>query len=426
MQKRDLLKTIVLFFVIIGVTVGSAILLNTVTGPKIAQDAADRKAKEEAAQLGAVGEVFPGAQGFKDITADLELVDGVSKVYEETSGQGYAFIATKTGYSQPVTVTVGVSNGVIVGIKVEVGTGDWAVDASVQSSYLGQDTNLGGVLKGGATFSEGAVNAGVKAGLQTLQNNGKLTAAKKDIDFVYTSQLSDVFSGFVAGKELTVTGNIYYAVQPLNKNAVICHVTSGEEKLLAVYNATGVVTVYKGVMVDEETQEYILEDVTAQYSSVVAEVTTFASAHVTSLYSKLETKVKLYAGYEEAADIQEVKLSVNSTVVAALSFTLNGATYYAYHAQTYSFDNHIMNTYVIVDATGAIVKLDVSQFLFEEEYFFNKPAYNESTYEGGFVGVTKPTFDNQSLISGATMSSNAVKQGVNDIFAAFASQGGNK
>ena len=53
--------------------------------------------------------------------------------------------------------------------------------------------------------------------------------------------------------------------------------------------------------------------------------------------------------------------------------------------------------------------------------------FDKVTYEGNLNGLTNETFDgSQTLVTNATMSSNAVKQAINDAFATYSSQGGNE
>lgn len=429
MNKRDLFKTIILFFLIVGVTVGSAIALNLVTGPKIE---ADQKAREEAAaaqQAGDLLKVFPGATGFKEITADLtiEASSGVTAVYEETSGLGYAFIATKDGYSKPVTVTVGVNReGLITGIIAEIGAGDFPINDATINSFVGQDSTLSGVvLTGGATISSGAVKGAVEAGLTVLASNDLMKAAKKEIEQVFAEELEKIY-GFIKGDDLTASGNITVAYKTLNKNIVVCYVAKGEEKLLALYNTSGVVAVYKANLVDEATQSYELVDVTNENADVVTEVSAFASAHVSSTFEKLSAKItRLYA---EATEITEISVSTFGTISSAASFVVDGQTYYAYHSQPINgFEKDVMDVYVVLDSEGKICKTEALVYFYgHTEYFFVAQNFDKAGYEAGFNGLTNETFDgSQALIAGATYTQNSMKQAVSDVFAAFTSKGGN-
>lgn len=377
------------------------------------------------AKNGALVSVFPGAVGFKEITAELTLTAGVTNVYEETSGLGYVFVSSKKGYSLPLTVTVGVGrDGKIVGINVEAGKGDWAVDQPVQDSYIGQDSNLNGVITGGATFSEAAAKEAVQAGLTALATNGKLQAAKKTMEQAFEAELKEEFSAFVKGSDLTVSGNIYQAYQSVDEQSVVCYVNVSEEKLMAIYSSTGKLTVYKANLVNETTQEYELIDVTSANEAVADEVLAFAQTHVTSAYEDLVKRINRYADYKENDGEVQIIPNVYNSVVAALTFTKNGVTYYAFKVQTYSYENAVMSVYVILTEDGKIAKTIIgSDFLFHYDY--GAPEYNKSELQNNTVGKDKDTYV-PDMITGATISSDALKQAINDVFDAYASlKGGN-
>jgi hypothetical protein len=79
-----------------------------------------------------------------------------------------------------------------------------------------------------------------------------------------------------------------------------------------------------------------------------------------------------------------------------------------------------MDVYIVIDANGAIAKVDANQFIFEEEYFSAFGGMDVNSYRDGFKGLTSETFDgSQAIIATATMTSNAMKQSTNDAFAAF-------
>ena len=57
--------------------------------------------------------------------------------------------------------------------------------------------------------------------------------------------------------------------------------------------------------------------------------------------------------------------------------------------------------------------------ILEKEYF-SSYTLDEPSYKAGFAGLTADSFTGEdTLISGATISSNAVKTAVYDVFAAF-------
>ena len=80
-----------------------------------------------------------------------------------------------------------------------------------------------------------------------------------------------------------------------------------------------------------------------------------------------------------------------------------------------------MDVYVILDANGAIAKVDAERFIFDEEYFASFGGMNNGEYKVGFEGFTSETWTGDAaVIATATMSSNAMNQSVKDAFESFA------
>ena len=214
MQKRDLIKTVVLFVSIILVTVVSALLLNLVTGPKIA---ADKAYRDELAAQQAAGEllqVFPGATGFEDITADLTIKAEarVDAVYKETSGKGYVVIArwTIAPMKDDVIVTFGVADGKVVGLIYKlVNENDYSVDNSTINSVIGNDSTLGGfVITAGCTKTSDSIKTAVSNGFLVLAENDLMKAKAKETEQVFEELLPTVLPNFVKGDAIDASGNI--------------------------------------------------------------------------------------------------------------------------------------------------------------------------------------------------------------------------
>ncbi|MCR4804290.1 MAG: FMN-binding protein [Clostridia bacterium] len=124
-KKEMLAPSIVLVCICL---VASMLLAATyqITKP-IIDDIAIRTANEARA------EVLPEADGFTQM--DIDLLDGVTEVYEANNGAGYVVTATFKGFGGPVTVMTGMdADGVIQNVKV--------TDASNETPGLGSKTTL--------------------------------------------------------------------------------------------------------------------------------------------------------------------------------------------------------------------------------------------------------------------------------------------
>ena len=185
--------------------------------------------------------------------------------------------------------------------------------------------------------------------------------------------------------------------------------TEGETSYLALVNVAGVCKIYNV----EGT------DVTADHETLVTEAVAHAAANQKSYVDALTTKVgKMMVG---ASDFETLDITTYNTVISAVSFNLDGATYYAFYAVGYSYDQNKMNVYIIIDSEGKIAKVDASQFVFEEEYFYGFNGIPNG-YKDGFVGETLESWTgDKAIITGATMSTTVMKTATADAFAAFES-----
>ena len=76
---------------------------------------------------------------------------------------------------------------------------------------------------------------------------------------------------------------------------------------------------------------------------------------------------------------------------------------------------------MVLDENGAIAKLDAKQLFFETDYFPVDDTVDQPAYKSGFNGMAADSSSaDAGMISGATMTSNAVRQAITDSFAAFA------
>ena len=403
-----LLKTFVILVVIVAIFGGAMHGLNMYTGPIIEKNNAG-------AANDKLNAVMPNGTGYEDITATITLPETVTSVYKETSGLGYVLLCTATSnYSAaPMEITLGVSaDGKISGVEItaynDTASFDFRTkDPNYLASYVGQDSALADVgLVAGSTFSSTAFKNSVAAAMEVLITNNMIAAGVKGDDQILMELIPTVAPGFTKLEEAEGTGNIQKILTATNGTGFAYIVKAGDATVLAVVNAMGVCKVYnvEGL------------DVTAENDGVVTEVTAHAATKPNKYTDDLTTKVGRMM--EGAADITPIALDTFNTVVSAVSFTVDGATYYAFYSRSIGF--HQMDVYFVIDENGAITKMDAKQFIFEEEYFGAFGGMNATEYKGGFVGLTGDTFTgDEAIIATATMTSNAIKESTKDAFDAF-------
>lgn len=400
-----LLKTFVILVLIVAIFGGAMYGLNLYTGPIIEKNNAG-------AANDRLNSVMAGGSAYEDITATLnDLPTTVTAIHKETSGLGYVIEANATSSytgGAPMDILIGVdAAGTICGIQLVSHSESLIFGADYPSTYIGKDSALAGVeLYAGSTFSSTAFKDSVSAALNAMAANNLIAAGVKGDDQILTEMIPTVAPGFTKLLEETASGNIQKAFKAENGAGFAYIMTAGEKSYLAVVNAMGACKIY-----DTEGT-----DVTADNAALADEAKADAAAKQTGYMDAFKTKIEKMM--EGAADITPITVDTFNTVVSAASFTVDGATYYAFYSRSVGF--HQMDVYFIIDANGAIAKMDAKQLIFEEEYFMTFGGMDITAYKDGFVGITGDTFTgDEVIIATATMTSNAVKQSTQDTFDAF-------
>ena len=413
MNIKHLINTIVIllaFCVVFGAVMFG---LNFITGPII-------EANNKGAEFAPLLAVMPDADNFEDVTSTLAGVpESVIAIYKETSGRGFVVRAkASTQYSkEPMEITFGITaDGKICGIQLDVYTDSIdfrAKDANYINSYLEKDSALADIgTVSGATYSSSAFKNAVSEGFAALISNSLIVEGVKSDAQILQEMIPTLAPGMLKTEEVAASGNIEKALKAGNDAGFAFVVKNGDASFLALVNATGACKVY----------DVNGADVTDAQTAIADEARAAASAQK-SYTEDLSTKItRLYA---DASEITPVELTTFNTVVAAVSFKSEGATYYGFYSRSIGF--HQMDVYFVIDANGAIAKMDAKQFIFDEEYFSNFGGMDVGAYKGGFAGLTSDTFTGeQAVIATATMTSDAMKQSTTDAFEAFnAIKGGN-
>ena len=373
--------------------------INMVTGPII-------ETQRAAAANGALIEVMPEGAGFEEIDiSTLALPESVTNVYKETSGKGYVFRVVSTGYKSGMVIMIGINaEGQITGSKCLETQDTFGKEPLIDNSYNGQTLgDFAPNMIAGATMTSNGYRDAVSAALQsfTLASGGKLDPA-----IALEAKIAELAPGFVNPAAVDASGSFKKILKASNDAGFAYISSDGENAFLVLVNATGGSVVYDGEG----------NNVTEAQSALAEEAKAHAAANQKSYADDLTTKItRLFA---DASDIAPIETNTFGTIVSAMTFKSNGADYYGFYSRSMGF--HQMDVYVIIDANGAIAKVDAKQYIFDEEYFAAFGGMDVGSYKAGFEGLTFETWTGDAaVIATATMTSNAMKQSTEDAFAAF-------
>ena len=410
-MKKNVMPTVVLGAILVVVSFLLSVV-NMVTGPII-------EANRNAAANGALLEVLPEGSDFEELNAaELGLPDTVTGVYKETSGNGFVFRVTAAGYKPGMVVMVGVdAEGKITGSKCLETQDTFGKEPELDNTYNGQTmSDFTPNMISGATMTSGGYRDAVSIALQAFA-----LASGGEIDPAITLEglIPTLHTGFSSGGRLSAEsmkgGSFFKGYKALNGSGYAFIYKNGDTALLALVNAMNVCKVY-----DVEGN-----DVTAENESVVAMALLEAGAPADF---SAEANKMITSAFSDATEITPVPVHTFGNVVYAVSFVSGEQTYYAFYSQPLTYGDHVMQICTVIDENGAIVKQDVKAFLFGHgvEYL---PIYNGGygdissdafkTYEEQFGGLTGETLTDSVLVSGATLSSTAVKLATSDAFNAF-------
>lgn len=399
------------------------------------------EANGSAQQFAPLYSVMPEAKGFELIydandsaaSALVDVPETVQAIYSETSGLGYAIrLSTTQGYTkEPIEFTIAIdAEGKISGTELTAYPDTKDFGADYPGSFIGQDSALGDVgLVAGVTYSSSAFKNAVSDGFAALIANDLVGAGVKSDAQILTELSVQVFTGLanrdgvaqveepeIAEGQFTFIQKIMKA---LNGSGFAFVAKDGESSYLLTCNVSGAVRVY-----DIEGK-----DVTdTANAAMVEEASSYAAANTVST-ADAELK-KLQTMVSEGAELTALPLDdVFNSVTGAYRITDGETTLYGFCARPYAYSNQPIAVYYVLDENGAIVSMACDEIILFGEYFTSYEL-DEAKYKEGFAGLTAGNFTGeQTLISGATASTNAMTVAIEDVFAAFqaisATDGGN-
>ena len=370
-------------------------------------------------EVGPAMDVMPNAKGFEELQLD-NIPSTVKTVYKETSGQGYVVkVSTMAGFTKEAIVFYVAIDGENKVQKINVteypetrDVGDGYVD-----TFIGSDSTLSTVdLVAGVTYSSSAIKNGVADAFKALSDNGLIVAAKKEPKQLYEELMPVVFgtavnpAGMMAQEEFTSSvSGVVKAQKALNEGAVAYWYCEGDNNYAVVTNGK-IAKVY-----DLEGNE-----VSSLSSSVLSSLMEEAK---TMVKDNSSSDIKRFKKYVANSTVTEIDVPLFNNVTTAFQCVNENGTYYGFGVRSYAFENTPLTMYISIDDNGAIYSFNCSSLYVEPEYFTHSEPDN---YTEGLVGVTESWSGDEALITGATLTSEAVRDAISDVFESFkAIKGGN-
>ena len=376
--------------VIAAVVTGALVATESITTPIIEQQAA-------AAADAARAVVLPAADSFNQLTVD-EMPEGGVDVYEATNGSGYVVTAQAKGYGGMLKVMVGIdSNGLITGTEVlenneTQGLGSKVSEHAFMDQYIGKDSNLEGIEAiGGTTISSNAFTKAVRIAYEVYGQAAGVEIAGVEREPISDEVKAELFPNVTSFQKYAVEGEAYRAG---NEGYIIVTTSAGfagDVTTTIGLDNNGAIT---GVVFTEtsETQDY-------------GEQYTRNSWKTAQVGKTSADELDMISG----ATITGDALKQNFAQAFELLPTLADASLeYVGTAEGY---NGTMTVAVGIDSTGAITSVRLVE---SGDDFASK--VSDEAFTSQFVGKTST--DGISTISGATVSSTAFIEAVNNALAA--------
>ena len=409
------IKSVLVLTSICLITTLLVALTNHFTAPVI------EKNKADAANQSLV-QVLTGAKEFDKLEKPADAPESVQDIYMETSGLGFAVtVSVTSSYSKsPLLYTVGVSNeGVITGIVItNYGeTKDFGKDTYPQT-YVGMDSALNGAeLVSGVTYSSAAFRQGIEDVFAVLIKMDLIQAGEKSeeqkikelLDKLIPGALND--SGTGSFKDFTVPDWGAAGYEASNGTG---YILVSKDGTVYTVNPFGKVKAY-------DTEGKDITD-TAQNLTDAAGAVPNLSREKENADTKALKKLAGDTSAFTAAVIDTV-----STVTNAFVIDNEGERLYGFVCRPIGYNNGVMTVYGVLDENGKIKEIKISEIILYSQYY-DDYELDEEAYTEGLKGKDGSTLSEEdTLISGATISGNAVNKALKDMFGAYEAitKGGN-
>lgn len=399
---RSVLCLVLLLAVMLGATWG----VNALTAPIVEANAK--------ALLGDAVLIYDSAE--PSASALAVTADTVQRVYKDDTKQLFTVdLSTSDGYSHgPIDLKLTVDfEGRIAGLELVQNSDDKDLGEAFLPSFAGQDSALGGVeLVAGVTYSSSAIRNAVSDGMNTLIDNGLITAGQKSAEQLLAELIPSVYPGLVnkagaiQGEELEGSGVVTKGYKAANGSGSAWFIQDGENAYLGVADFVGGVLIF-------DLEGNLVED--SALLSAVAELAAPVNDDLHEAQQKALARL-----LPEGAELQPMQLTgLANSVTGAYYVPTGDGVLYAFVARPYGYANEVMELYYVLDENGAIVAMRAKELILHSEYFTSY-TLDESSYRDNFLGLTADEYaGEEALITGATMSSDAVDTATRDVFEAF-------
>lgn len=387
---KDFVLPPLVLTVIAGVTTAALVLTEGVTTPIIEEQQA---AAADAARVA----VLPEADSFTQCTVE-EMPEGGIDAYQADNGAGYVITAEAKGYGGQLRVMVGIgSDGLITGTEVLVnnetqGLGSRVSEHDFMDQYIGKDSTLEGVQAiSGTTISSNAFSNAVKTAYQIYGELAGVEVAGTEREPISDEVKAQLFPNVTEFQRYAVDGEAYRAG---DEGTII--VTSnagfaGNVTTAIGFDANGAVS---GVVFTESSET---EGYGAQYTQsswIEAQVGKTSAGEISAISGSTVTYEALTKNFTEAFEL------LPTLADASLEYEGSADGY-----------NGTMTVAVGIDSTGAITSV---RLVSSDDDFASR--VSEEAFTSQFIGKTST--DGIATIQGATISSNAFIEAVNNALAA--------
>ena len=387
---KDFVLPPLVLTVIAGVTTAALVLTEGVTTPIIEEQQA---AAADAARVA----VLPEADSFTQCTVE-EMPEGGIDAYQADNGAGYVITAEARGYGGQLRVMVGIgSDGLITGTEVLVnnetqGLGSRVSEHDFMDQYIGKDSTLEGVQAiSGTTISSNAFSNAVKTAYQIYGELAGVEVAGIEREPISDEVKAQLFPNVTEFQRYAVDGEAYRAG---DEGTII--VTSnagfaGNVTTAIGFDANGAVS---GVVFTESSET---EGYGAQYTQsswIEAQIGKTSAEEISAISGSTVTYEALTKNFTEAFEL------LPTLADASLEYEGSADGY-----------NGTMTVAVGIDSTGAITSV---RLVSSDDDFASR--VSEEAFTSQFIGKTST--DGIATIQGATISSNAFIEAVNNALAA--------